>query len=306
MKRRLLAACLLGLAGCAGNDAAPVASSSLPPGVVAKVGPDPIAEASVARLFRSRGLTADAAATLAISDALWAQAARARLSLGSSRAIERAALARAVLEQLSQAAEAAGPPSDAELATIVEHRWVELARPDAAKTSHVVVLNDAPERDAAARKLADELFAALRDAKSSDELLRIGRAFPSGGFEIRAESLAFVTSDGRTFERRGDRFVALPTTFDPSFARAALALDHPGQLSPVVKSEFGYHVIRLDERLPGSAVPASDLRGLLAPETWAERAAKARRQLIDDLRRGAAVQVERAADDLTARVDIRP
>lgn len=308
MRRRLaVTAGLLIAAGCGGKEPPPPpAKAALPAGVLARVGQELVGSDTVGRLFEARGVTAEAAANLAVSDALWAEGARALLPAGTSRAVERTALARSMLEELSRAAQAEGPPSDAEVATIVKDRWLELARPEAVRTSHVVVLNDKPERDAAARAVADKLATALKDAKGAEDLLRIGKAFPGEGFEIRAEALGFVTTDGRTFHKEGNAYEVLAGQFDPEFTRAAHALTTRGQQSPVIKSQFGYHVILLEEREPAQIVPTGELQALLAPEVVARRAAAARRLLVGRLRGQSSVQVERALDDLTAKVQTRP
>jgi hypothetical protein len=211
-----------------------------------------------------------------------------------------------MLLSLSRAAEAAGPPSDAETSQLVDERWLELARPPAARTTHVVVINDKPERDAQAHGLADKLALALRDAKTHEEFLRIANAFPKQGFDVRAEELSFVTGDGRTFQRYGERFVALGDKFDLDFARAANALQTPGQQSPVTKSQFGYHVIWLDERDAGRAPAKNEVSTLIAPEIMARRAAQARRELVERLRGQSSIQLERAVDELTASVKASP
>lgn len=299
--------CLFVAAGCAGGKEPPQpAKSSLPPGVLARVGEDQVGATTVLRLYESRGLTPDAAARLATDDAVWAQGARGQLPHATSRTVERAAVARAVLEELARAATSEGPPTSAEIDGLVQERWLELARPAAARTTHVVVINDKPERDIAARELATKLASALKDVPSSAELLRIGKAFPNEGFELKAESLPFVTLDGRTYQRQGDEYYALQGAFDLDFARAALALQTPGQLSPVAKSKFGYHVIRLDERDAGATIPAAELPALLAPELISRRAAKARQDLVQRLRQRSSIQIERAADDLTAKVQLHP
>jgi hypothetical protein len=184
----------------------------------------------------------------------------------------------------------------------VRERWVELDRPSAVRTTHAIVMNDKPERAGAALALAEKLALTLRDAKSGDELMALAKAFPSVGFEIRAEALPFVTPDGRVFVRTDAGFKAEQRNFDPDFARAANTLQNPGDLSPVVKSSFGYHVIRLEERAPSATVGEPELSGRLAPDIKVRRAGRARRQLLEKLRQSSPVEIERAVDELTAQV----
>jgi hypothetical protein len=292
--------------GCSGQTAPPApATSSLPDGIAARVGAQLVSAGTVERIMAARGVAPRAAAELAISDALFAEGARAKLSLGSTRSIERAALARGLLEQLVRAAAQAGAPTQAELAEVLRERWVDLDRPVAVRTTHAVVLNDKPERDAAARLQAEKLAQALRSATTDEELVRLAKDFkPENGFEVRAEQLPFVTVDGRIFQRADAGFKPRPGSFDTDFARGANALQQPGDLSPLVKSGFGYHVIRLDERAPAVTVPPAELAARLAPEVMARRAGRARRELLEKLRPASAIQLERAVDDLVGRVSL--
>ena len=305
--RRWAGSALLVALGCgSGGSPPPTVSSGLPAGLPARVGGELISAATVSRIAAGQSLAPQAAVGLAVSDALFAQGARATLPAASTRSIERAAAARSLLEQLGAAAAQAGAPRDAELAEITRERWVELDRPAAARTTHALVMNDAPERDAQARALAEKLAAALHSAASGEDLIRLAQAFPAEGFKIHSEALPFVTADGRTFQRRDAGFTARAGTFDGDFARAANALTRPGELSPVVKSAFGYHVIRLEELEPAAAVAKSELPALLGAEVLRRRADRARSELLEKLRHAAPVQLERAVDELTAQVQAAP
>jgi hypothetical protein len=293
--------------GCSGESAPAVATSaSLPSGSAARAGAELISAATVARIAESQGLAPRAAVGLAISDALFAEAAKADLPASVTRSIERAATARSLLEQLSRDAAQQGAPNAQELAEIVRERWFELDRPNGARTTHAIVTNDKPARDAEAHALADKLAQELRGVTSSQELMRRAKAFPAAGFEIRAEELPFVTPDARVFQQTPKGLRGSSQTFDPDYARAANALEEPGQLSPVTKSAFGYHVILLDERMPGVTVSEPELSQRLAPEILVRRAARARSELLDKLRKASGVQLERAFDDLTAQVKAVP
>jgi hypothetical protein len=293
--------------GC-GGEHAPVAttSASLPAGAAARAGSELISAATVTRIAESQGLTPRDAVGLAVSDALFAEGAKAGLPVAATRSIERAAAARSLLEQFSREATAAGAPTAKELAEIVRERWLELDRPDGARTTHALVMNDKPARDADAHALAGKLALELQGVKSSEELMRRAKAFPAAGFEIRAEELPFVTPDGRVFAQAPNGLRGSSQTFDPAYARAACALEQPGQLSPVTKSAFGYHVIWLAERLPGVTVAEPELSQRLGPDILVRRAARARRELLDKLRQASGVQLERAFDELTAQVKAVP
>lgn len=293
--------------GC-GGEGAPVAATSarLPTGAAARAGTELISAATVARIAESQGLAPREAVALAVSDALFAAGAKAGLPAAATRSIERAATARSLLEQLSRDAAQQGAPNAQELAEIVRERWLELDRPNGARTTHAIVMNDKPARDADAHALADKLAQELQGVTSSQELMRRAKAFPAAGFEIRAEELPFVTPDARVFQQTPKGLRGSSQAFDPDYARAASALTQPGQLSPVTKSAFGYHIILLDERMPGVTVAEPELSQRLAPDILVRRAARARTELLDKLRKASGVQLERAFDDLTAQVKAVP
>ena len=290
-----------------GTEGAPTAPRpALPAGTLARVGSELVGPSTVARIAAAQDVAPATALERGVSDAIFAEAARAELSPAWARSLERAAAARSLLELLKSDAERAGPPTAAELEKIAQERWTDLNRPDAVRTTHAVVMNDKPARDAAARAVAERLAAALAGVKSESELIDVASAFPGDGFEIHAEALPFVTADGRVFVRRDGGFVSRPTTFDLDFARGASALTEPGQLSGVVKSAFGYHVIRLEERAAGETVPEAELASLVGDEVQQRRARRARRELVERLRAGATIHLERAVDELTAQVKVTP
>lgn len=53
------------------------------------------------------------------------------------------------------------------------------------------------------------------------------------------------------------------TDVDPDFLKGALALTGIGQISPPVKSQFGYHLIQLIEATPAKVIPFEEAKGAL-------------------------------------------
>jgi parvulin-like peptidyl-prolyl isomerase len=299
-------ACALLLLGCSGD--VPVeraAQASLPPGATASAGDELIAVATVERIAQRQNVSLSEALTRALSDALLASGARAALPRATVRSIERAAAARRLAEALASEAAAQGPPRAAELEELVNERWVELARPPAVQTVHAVVINTEPGRESAARAVAEKLAEAVHSALTAEAFVKAAQAVPADGFEIRAESLAYVTADGRAFQRRDNTFVPQPS-YDPGFAAAANSLEIVGQQSPIVKTRFGFHVIRLEQRAPAAGIPESERAAVLAPEVMSRRASRARTQLLERQRKATPIELGRAVDELTSRVPTSP
>lgn len=300
-----LAACSIG-GGC--NQAAPPPAASratLPPGAVASVGGDLIASASVERIAQQQGVAPRAALELSLADALLAREARTSVPSGTTSNVERAALARGVLEQLASSAGARGPATPDELAAIVSERWPELDRPESVRTTQVVVLVKEPATEARAKALAQEIAVAVAATADADGFTKAAKSVPAGDLEVRVEALPWITADGRGLDKRDGTF--LPRgAFDATFAKAANLLTTPGQLSPLVRTHYGFHVIRFEERLPAVQLPEAERARLLGPEALTRRAARERISLLEKLRKSARIEVDRASDDLTARLEVAP
>ncbi|HEY3498257.1 MAG TPA: peptidyl-prolyl cis-trans isomerase [Polyangiaceae bacterium] len=283
----------------------PAVQTSLPPGVAARAGGEDVTTATVLRIAREQGVGPLEARERAITDALFAARARSTPEYRAAvSAAERAVLARALLEGIRDRARGAGPVTDAELATLTAERWVELDRPPSARVAHAVVLVKKPEDDAPARALAERLAAALRGAKDGAELVRRAKAFSAGALTITAEHLPPCTLDGRTWDSNAVPPAALGGNFDLDFARAANALEKPGDQSGVVKTAFGYHVIQLEERYPEQRESPEARRSLLWDAVIARRAKPELDALAARLRAQTRIELERAADELTALVPV--
>jgi parvulin-like peptidyl-prolyl isomerase len=291
-------------AACGEQPAAPLATqAALPAGVAARVGAEDIRAESVARIARAQSLDLVTARERAVSDALFAALARSdparRADVSSA---ERAVLGRAVAEMLREQARARGPATDEELSKLTAERWVELDRPESVRVAHAVVRVEKNDDEAKLREFAGRLAKALQGAPNGDELIRRAQAFPAEGHTVTAERLPPCTADGRTWEPSAQPPAALTAQLDLDFTRAAHALKTPGEQSAPVRTAFGYHVIQLEERYPEARIPLETRRTLLFDALIALRAKPEYEALIARLQKDTPVSVERAADELTAKV----
>jgi peptidyl-prolyl cis-trans isomerase C len=298
------------LVGCERDAPGPLrVEGKLPPGVVAEVARERVAGSTVARIVRAQGVSARVARDNAVSDALFAAAAREIAEPAELAVAERSALARSLLEQIRAQAEAAGPPKEEEIEAVMRERWPELDRPITVRTSHALVR--VPERgdEQKARVLADKLATAVSSAASPKEFLDRAKAFSATPFELIAESLDPVTSDGRAFDPFKGPHGTVTGSYVVEYARAAHAISTPGEQSPVTKTSFGFHVIRLDERLPEQRSAPEVRRSTVTAEVIRRRAKRHTDELVERLKgggAGGAVETARAAEELTSRVRVAP
>lgn len=135
------------------------------------------------------------------------------------------------------------------------------------------------------------------EAKARDLLARAKQ--PGADFAALAQA---NSDDPGSASRGGDLGPFARGKMVPAFEQAAFALKQPGDLSDVVKTDFGYHVIRLEERKPAVRQPFEAVRDDLV-KSIAQSEARARRQLVLD-QIGATIQFDR--DALEALVSSGP
>jgi peptidyl-prolyl cis-trans isomerase C len=168
------------------------------------------------------------------------------------------------------------PPEQAALERLARNQYdaapEKFTTPEEVRVSHILIHAKACEAEARAR-----------------EVLALARQ-PGADFAALAKE---KSDDAASAAKGGDLGFFSRGKMAPAFESAAFALKQPGQLSDVVKTEFGYHVIRLEERKPAARQPFEAVReGLM--KNFTESEARARRQQVLD-RVNAGIEIDQKA-----------
>jgi peptidyl-prolyl cis-trans isomerase C len=155
-------------------------------------------------------------------------------------------------------AASAAPVTDAEIRAFYEKNPQRFKQPEAVRASHILI-RAAKDDEGARKKARSEIEGILKQAKGGKDFGDLARKHSADGSGQRGGDLGFFTKD---------RMV-------PEFANAAFALK-PGQISGIVETTYGYHVIKVIERRPESDVPldqvTEQVRQFLTQERHQEKA----------------------------------
>lgn len=121
-------------------------------------------------------------------------------------------------------------------------------------------------KDAAAHAQAEKLLQELRNGADFEALASAYSADP--GSATKGGDLGFFPKG----------------KMNPSFDVALSALVNPGSLSPIVESEFGLHIIRLEERKASTLRSFDEVKDQLRTETIAKLRQDARKKEIERVR----------------------
>lgn len=156
------------------------------------------------------------------------------------------------------------PVSDSEITAFFEANKANIPKAPATVTFRQVVITPkaSPKADSAALAKAESILVELRKGGDFEQIAKRESMDP-GTKELGGDL---------GWRRRGD--------FVPAFERVYFALP-PGQISPIVKTSFGYHIIRIDRVQPSEVkgrhiliIPKVDSADIAAARAEAGRVAE--------------------------------
>lgn len=211
-------------------------------------------EVMVKNLYLRRALTQDAEATGLAQDAQVATALR----LARERVLSEAWVERAENAAVPDAAVLDGYARSAYRA-----ESKRFAEPEQWRASHILIAVKKPEDEAAAQERAQKLL----------DSIKAGADFAT---------LARENSDDAGSGAKGGDLGLFPRgRMVKPFEDAVTALAKPGDLSDLVRSQFGFHIIRLDEHRQARVRPYEEVREQLIGEAQRRMRNEARQRLIE-------------------------
>jgi peptidyl-prolyl cis-trans isomerase D len=135
--------------------------------------------------------------------------------------------------------------------------------PEQVKASHILLKTEGKD-DAAVKKQAEELLAKVK-----------------GGADFADLATKFSEDEG-SGAKGGDLGFFPQGQMVPEFDKVAFSLP-PGQISDLVKSQFGYHIIKVIEKKPASKRTLDEVRAQIEDQLKTQRAQDEAQTVVKDL-----------------------
>jgi peptidyl-prolyl cis-trans isomerase D len=139
----------------------------------------------------------------------------------------------------------------------------QYSTPERFQASHILLKTEGKD-DAAVRKQAEDLLAKLK-----------------GGADFAALAKK-MSEDEVSAQKGGDLGAFAAGDMVPEFEKAAAALK-PGELSGLVKSQYGYHIIKGGEKLPATTRTVDEVRAQIEDSLKFERSQKEAERIANEL-----------------------
>ena len=171
-------------------------------------------------------------------------------------------LADAVLREIDRQSR----PSDPELLryarTLYDAESERFNVPEQTRARHILIARNHPDAMSKAEDIRKQLLS-------------------GANFEQLAKE---HSSDYGTAAKGGDLGFFSKGAMVPEFEAAVAALANPGDISPIVSTQFGLHIVRLEARRPAQKKPFDELRESLMAQAASTLANEARQKAIEAIR----------------------
>ena len=171
--------------------------------------------------------------------------------------------------------------TDADIERAYNDNIQQYSTPEQVRASHILLKTTGPD-DAAVKAKAEDV---LKQAKGGADFAELAKKY---------------SEDEGTAKNGGDLDYFGRGRMVPEFDTAVFALDKPGAISDLVKTQYGYHIIKLVDRKAGSTKTLAEVKQQISDQLATERAQTQAADLSDMM----AKQITKPADlDTAARAN---
>ncbi len=167
-----------------------------------------------------------------------------------------------------------GAPTDAQVREFYDKNPDKFKQDEAVRASHI--LFRVPENaDAATKKKAlDQAQSVLKEARGGADFAELAKKYSADGSAQQGGDLNFFTKGQMV----------------PAFDQAAFAMK-PGQISDIVTTQFGYHIIKVTDRRAASTVPFEQVSERIKEYLAEQQKQQKAQAFIESLKQKAKIEV---------------
>ena len=170
--------------------------------------------------------------------------------------------------------------SDEDIKKFYDEHIEDVTKPEGVTVAHILIqldkekeATDADAADKEAKAKIDAIYdELLKDPASFDKLAQEKSDCPSGKRDNG--KLPAFDKDGMLLDGGG--------AMDQTFADAAFGIEKAGQITKPVKTQFGYHIIKLIEKTPEEVTPLEKVKDKISEYLAAEKAQADLNKMLDD------------------------
>jgi peptidyl-prolyl cis-trans isomerase C len=165
-------------------------------------------------------------------------------------------------------------PTAAQVREFYDKNPEKFKQEEAVRASHILI-RVAENADAATKKkLMDEAQSVLKQARGGADFAELAKKHSADGSAQQGGDLNFFTKGQMV----------------PAFDQAAFAMK-PGQISDIVTTQFGYHIIKVTERRPPASVPFEQVSDRIKEYLTEQQKQQKAQAFIDSLKQKAKIEV---------------
>jgi parvulin-like peptidyl-prolyl isomerase len=165
--------------------------------------------------------------------------------------------------------------SDEELERYYRDNEYRLTLPEEVRVRHILLSWKPLGKPDDRKALFEQIEAILEKARAGEDFAKLASEHSDDSSRLHGGDVGFF--------RHGQMVTP--------FERAAFALKEPGDISDIVETNYGLHIIRLEERKPAYLVPLDEVRENLRAHISDEKVAKAEAEEKARLRADAEIEV---------------
>jgi peptidyl-prolyl cis-trans isomerase C len=164
--------------------------------------------------------------------------------------------------------------TDAEAREFYEKNPDKFKQGATVRASHILlkVPSEAPE--AAKKPARTQIEGVLKRARSGEDFAALAKQYSQDGSAVQGGDLGYFVREKMV----------------PAFSQVAFSLE-PGQISDVVTTQFGFHIIKLTDKKAATTVPYEQVSGRIAEYLSGQKKQQRAGQFIEDAKKRARIEV---------------